>query len=87
MIIYLSNFLFVFFVFIFSAVDCDVSPWSSWSGCSERCGIGYRERRRFILDEPQNAGAECPKLRELRGCKGYRGCEVEDEPGNSMHLI
>ncbi|PIK38977.1 putative somatomedin-B and thrombospondin type-1 domain-containing protein [Apostichopus japonicus] len=63
--------------FLFPAVDCEVSPWSSWSGCSERCGEGYSERRRYVLTEHQNAGAKCPKLREFRGCKDYRGCEVE----------
>lgn len=72
--------------FLFPAVDCEVSPWSSWSGCSERCGEGYSERRRYVLTENQNAGAKCPKLREFRGCKDYRGCEVEDAPGNSESL-
>lgn len=69
------------------AVDCEVSPWSLWSGCSERCGVGYSERRRFVLREPQNAGAKCPKLQERRGCKGYRGCELEDIPGNNVAMI
>ncbi|PIK49392.1 putative somatomedin-B and thrombospondin type-1 domain-containing protein [Apostichopus japonicus] len=73
--------------FLFPAVDCEVSPWSSWSGCSERCGEGYSERRRYVLTENQNAGAKCPKLREFRGCKDYRGCEVEDAPGNSVAMI
>ncbi|ROT77850.1 hypothetical protein C7M84_003448 [Penaeus vannamei] len=50
-------------------VDCQVSPWSEWTGCSKTCGKGWVSRTREILVFPQHEGRPCPKkLRRRRKC-------------------
>uniref|UniRef100_A0A3P9P7Q8 Uncharacterized protein n=1 Tax=Poecilia reticulata TaxID=8081 RepID=A0A3P9P7Q8_POERE len=50
-----SNFIFPFglcisyLLFCSSAVDCIMSPWTAWSGCSVTCGLGSLFRQRDIL--------------------------------------
>jgi len=54
------------------AVDCQVSDWSGWSACSERCGRGWMTKTREILAQPVNGGRDCPrKLTKRKKCRGY----------------
>jgi len=47
--------------------DCTVSPWTRWSSCSHRCGVGVRKRSRVIVSLGKG-GKRCPALRQRRGC-------------------
>ena len=55
-----------------SRVDCQVSPWSSWSACSAvHCGHwGNRHRTRTVRVSPTCGGSPCPLLREVALCQG-----------------
>ncbi|XP_078080470.1 spondin-2-like [Mustelus asterias] len=55
--------------FISTPLDCEVSVWSSWGLCSHSCGIGIRERTRFILQHPANDGETCPTLLIQEECE------------------
>lgn len=54
------------------ARDCRVSDWTSWTACSNDCGVGVMKRKRFIIETPQNGGKACPALRQKRGCALYQ---------------
>lgn len=49
-------------------VNCEVSSWSDWEGCSVDCGGGEQVRRRSITVKNSNSGNECPELFEKRAC-------------------
>ncbi|MGH0159130.1 UNVERIFIED_CONTAM: hypothetical protein FKN15_062728, partial [Acipenser sinensis] len=50
-------------------LDCEVSRWSSWGLCLEKCGRpGIRHRTRYILLQPANSGTACPDLEEGETC-------------------
>ena len=51
-------------------VDCTVSEWSAWSGCSVECGSGERTRTRTIVTDASCGGVECPPLSESEACNG-----------------
>ncbi|XP_078421240.1 spondin-2-like isoform X1 [Cetorhinus maximus] len=55
--------------FTSTPLDCEVSVWSLWGLCSHRCGIGIRERTRFILQHPANDGETCPTLLIQEECE------------------
>lgn len=39
---------------------CSTSPWGAWSTCSETCGVGFKMRNRFFVD---NMGMKkCPHI-------------------------
>merc|ERR1719261_210982 len=42
-----------------TSVDCELSSWSAWSGCSASCGTGYETRHRTILTQPTGGGKHC----------------------------
>ncbi|XP_067909491.1 spondin-2-like [Heterodontus francisci] len=50
-------------------LDCEVSVWSSWGLCSHSCGIGTREKTRFIVQHPANDGETCPTLLIQEECE------------------
>lgn len=50
------------------SIDCEVTPWGDWGGCSEECGGGVQKRSRFILQRAQFGGQRCPPLNETRPC-------------------
>jgi Spondin-like TSP1 domain len=54
-------------------VDCKVSDWSAWSGCSRSCGGGQQTRSRYVTRYPSNNGAACPNLSETQDCN-TQGC-------------
>ena len=46
-------------------VDCVVSQWTGWGGCSTSCGEGSRTRTRSIETEMADGGIACPSEEEL----------------------
>lgn len=58
--------------------SCQVSAWSSWSACSQTCGLGQSRRHRRIVRYPQKGAAPCPPLHELRWCGSARACRKPD---------
>uniref|UniRef100_A0A3Q2FT45 Thrombospondin, type I, domain containing 7Aa n=1 Tax=Cyprinodon variegatus TaxID=28743 RepID=A0A3Q2FT45_CYPVA len=57
--------------------DCVVSEFSPWTSCSKTCGIGLRNRIRFVLAPPLFGGSACPNLTEFQTCQPGL-CEGED---------
>ncbi|KAF7283544.1 hypothetical protein GWI33_000285 [Rhynchophorus ferrugineus] len=56
---------------------CSTGPWGSWSTCSETCGVGFKMRSRFFLD---NMGRKkCPHITtvEKEKCMGPQCTSVE----------
>ncbi|XP_013765928.1 thrombospondin type-1 domain-containing protein 7A-like [Pundamilia nyererei] len=46
-------------------VNCQLSDWSPWSGCSHTCGLaGKLWRRRTVVQAPQGDGRPCPSQME-----------------------
>ncbi|MGH0116424.1 UNVERIFIED_CONTAM: hypothetical protein FKN15_017074 [Acipenser sinensis] len=57
-------------------LDCEVSRWSSWGLCLEKCGRpGIRHRTRYILLQPANSGTACPDLEEGETCSSETASE------------
>ncbi|KYN06260.1 Spondin-1 [Cyphomyrmex costatus] len=51
-------------------VDCEVTPWSTWSKCSAICDEGLRSRVRSVTVKPRGAWAKlCPTLVEFKKCR------------------
>ncbi|XP_030767480.1 spondin-1 isoform X2 [Sitophilus oryzae] len=58
---------------------CSTSPWGEWSACSETCGVGFKMRTRFFLD---NMGRKkCPHITtvEKEKCMGQPCANVQPE--------
>ena len=53
-------------------INCQVSLWSLWSGCSaDKCGQqGTQNRSRTVVSSKNCGGAQCPDLHEARHCNG-----------------
>jgi hypothetical protein len=49
-------------------IDCAVSSWQSWGGCTKACGSGTQNRRRTITTQVKNGGKACPTLKASRAC-------------------
>lgn len=58
--------------------DCIVSPWSSWSICSQNCSVGERIRNKKIVQEPKGIFAKaCGKIKEKQKCgEEKNGCQM-----------
>jgi hypothetical protein len=55
------------------AIDCQLTEWSSWSGCSNPCGRGWMQKTRQVVVDAQNGGRVCPrKMEKRRKCRGNR---------------
>lgn len=37
-----------------------MSAWTDWDPCSTTCGLGTKQRYRFIATDPEHDGAACP---------------------------
>lgn len=60
------------------AEHCEVSQWSGWSECSEKCGTGKQNRSRNITKKPAHGGKPCPVLNEEEECN-KNPCPVDCE--------
>merc|ERR1719446_823891 len=49
-------------------INCDMSAWSGWSGCTAECGGGLQSHTRSILVKPKNGGLPCNTVEESRPC-------------------
>jgi hypothetical protein len=70
--------------------DCEVSPWSNYSTCTEVCGTGHHFRTRNITTKPLWGGASCPALKQTGVCNTQicgRDCKVSEwsEWGQCSH--
>ena len=75
-------------------VDCEVTAWSDWGGCSVSCGSGTWTRTR-IIKEAQGGGAACSKGIDGYGrgksiaskiLHGRRQSTMQDRRGCNEHL-
>ena len=58
-------------------INCVVSDWGVWGGCSAVCQGGTKIRRRQVTTASKYGGTECPKLEESRTCN-TRLCTLQD---------
>merc|ERR1719277_1773512 len=49
-------------------VNCGLSEWSGFSGCTKECGGGTQSKTRSTLTKPKNGGSECDTTLEERSC-------------------
>ncbi|WAR07116.1 SPON1-like protein [Mya arenaria] len=50
-------------------VDCKVTEWNEWGGCSATCGQdAVQERSRRVMQKPKHGGMDCPSLVERQPC-------------------
>jgi len=59
--------------------DCDLLPWTKWTGCTKHCDGGTKKRERFILNPAEGSG-KCadkwdPTRLQYQPCAAHR-CEV-----------
>jgi len=52
-------------------IDCQVSEWSSWGGCSKSCGTGSATQTRTITTPVQYGGKICPTLTQSQNCNPH----------------
>lgn len=43
-------------------LDCKLSDWSTWSGCSASCGSRLQMRSKWLREKAFNGGRPCPRL-------------------------
>ena len=67
--------IFYNFILVFSAKDCLLGDWSTWTECSNSCGKGSKQRKRAIIQERAFGGKRCPgPRRQKTACHGEFGC-------------
>ena len=57
-------------------MHCEVSAWSTWSGCTSSCGGGNQHRVRVVNRHAVYGGFECPALQEARACHVHH-CPID----------
>jgi hypothetical protein len=53
-------------------IDCVMSAWNKWSGCSKSCGVGTEYRHRKYLIKSKYGGKECPATHTSE----YQTCSI-----------
>jgi hypothetical protein len=67
-------------------INCEMSEWGGWSGCSNECGGGTQERTRSVTTAAANGGTECVgALNEIQACN-EQSCLPEYALGSSNSL-
>jgi len=59
-------------------IDCKLSEWSGWSGCTAQCGGGLMERSRDAIVEPEHGGEPCEEMKQARSCN-IQSCDKDCE--------
>lgn len=59
-------------------VDCDLTPFGPWGGCTATCGTGFRIRKREHRAEPSCGGKTCGVLTQVEECN-KRACPIDCE--------
>lgn len=49
-------------------VDCGITEWGRWEGCSKTCGSGVKTRLRTIFRQPSGGGLPCPSIQASKSC-------------------
>jgi len=57
-------------------VDCEVGVWEKWTECTKTCGGGVKTRRRFITQNVEYGGKDCPHVQETDACN-HADCPVD----------
>lgn len=63
--------------------DCELSEWTTWSQCTEKCGAGATSRVRIVVTKNHSGGVPCPapeNLIETKPCN-EQGCPVDCKMG------
>ncbi|XP_033106389.1 SCO-spondin-like [Anneissia japonica] len=58
-------------------VNCEMTSWEEWSGCSTQCGTGQQTRLRTITTASDCGGAVCEETFQSRQCVGSGPSECE----------
>jgi len=56
-------------------VDCILSQWGSWTGCSQECGGGVSRRYRVTVVAADQGGVPCDEKEQAQNCNTH-GCPV-----------
>merc|ERR1711865_466698 len=69
-------------------VDCKMSEWSDFTGCSKACDGGSQQRTRSVMVQPQFGAAPCGELADSKQCnaipcKSSSDCKVSGWGGFS----
>jgi len=55
-------------------VDCQLSGWSFYGACSEKCAGGNHSRTRVVMTTAKFGGAECGDVVEVKDCNTHPCC-------------
>jgi len=61
-------------------INCHMSEWSGWSGCTAECEGGLQSHTRAIMAKPKNGGTQCNTVEESRPCNTMscdRDCRLQ----------
>jgi hypothetical protein len=60
-------------------VDCALTPWSTWSKCSQNCGGGITLRTRKVTTYASAGGKKCSQSTDLKRCN-MDDCHWKETP-------
>jgi hypothetical protein len=58
------------------AIDCVVTKFGNWNGCSKTCGGGSHSRTRSVTTKADFGGKVCPGLKEAETCRTQK-CPID----------